>query len=424
MSSLLEKMGQAAKASANVLRKMSTAQKNAALCAMAAALLAEESAILAANEEDLLSAREMGLSAALLERLKLNAQRVAAMADSIQQITQLPDPIGYVEEMFVSQDGLQIGKQRVPIGVIGIIYESRPNVTADAAALCFKSGNAVILRGGKEALQSNQAIWHALQRGLKATNVPQETIQLITDPNRALVTELLQMNNYIDCLIPRGGASLIQRVVKEATVPVIETGVGNCHLYVDCAADLTMATRILINGKVDRPAVCNALENLIVHEAVAAEFLKVAGAELEKYGVTIKGDAPTCALLPKAIPATAADYDTEFLDLTLAVKVVADYQAAIEHIQKHSTGHSEVIVTNDYQTAQAFLADIDAAAVYVNASSRFTDGERFGLGGEIGISTQKLHARGPMGLKELTSYKYIILGNGQIRGTTGADFSK
>lgn len=424
MSSLLEKMGQAAKASANVLRKMSTAQKNAALCAMAAALLAEESAILAANEEDLLSAREMGLSAALLERLTLNAQRVAAMADSIQQIAQLPDPIGYVEEMFVSQDGLQIGKQRVPIGVIGIIYESRPNVTADAAALCFKSGNAVILRGGKEALQSNHAIWHALQRGLKATNVPQETIQLITDPNRALVTELLQMNNYIDCLIPRGGASLIQRVVKEATVPVIETGVGNCHLYVDCAADLTMATRILINGKVDRPAVCNALENLIVHEAVAAEFLKVAGAELEKYGVTIKGDAPTCALLPKAIPATAADYDTEFLDLTLAVKVVADYQAAIEHIQKHSTGHSEVIVTNDYQTAQAFLADIDAAAVYVNASSRFTDGERFGLGGEIGISTQKLHARGPMGLKELTSYKYIILGNGQIRGTTGADFSK
>lgn len=424
MSSLLEKMGQAAKASANVLRKMSTAQKNAALCAMATALLAEESAILAANEEDLLSAREMGLSAALLERLTLNAQRVAAMADSIQQIAQLPDPIGYVEEMFVSQDGLQIGKQRVPIGVIGIIYESRPNVTADAAALCFKSGNAVILRGGKEALQSNHAIWHALQRGLKAAKVPQETIQLITDPNRALVTELLQMNNYIDCLIPRGGASLIQRVVKEATVPVIETGVGNCHLYVDCAADLTMATRILINGKVDRPAVCNALENLIVHEAVAAEFLKVAGAELEKYGVTIKGDAPTCALLPKAIPATGADYDTEFLDLTLAVKVVADYQAAIEHIQKHSTGHSEVIVTNNYQTAQAFLADIDAAAVYVNASSRFTDGERFGLGGEIGISTQKLHARGPMGLKELTSYKYIILGNGQIRGTTGADFSK
>lgn len=419
MIETLHTMGQQAKAAANQLRKTKATIKNQALLAMEAALYKHEALIIKANQDDINRAKENGLTAPMIERLTLTPDRIKGMADSIHQIAQLADPVGYIEEMKLSEDGLKIGKQRVPLGVIGIIYESRPNVTADAAALCFKSGNAVILRGGKEALQSNQAILAALQEGLVSAGLSADTIQLITDPSRELAAEFMRLNQYLDCLIPRGGAGLIQNVLKNATVPVIETGVGNCHLYIDKDADLKMATRILVNAKADRPSVCNAIENLIVHQSVADEYLPVFAEALSAYQVEIRGDEKTRALLPHAVTATEEDYDTEFLSFTLAVKVVDDYDQAIAHIQAHSTGHSEVIVTDNYQTAQDFLQDIDAAAVYVNASSRFTDGGCFGLGGEIGISTQKLHARGPMGLEALTSYKYIIFGEGQIRGTTG-----
>lgn len=419
MIETLHTMGQQAKTAANQLRKTKTTIKNQALLAMEAALYKHEALIIKANQDDINRAKENGLTAPMIERLTLTPDRIKGMADSIHQIAQLADPVGYIEEMKLSEDGLKIGKQRVPLGVIGIIYESRPNVTADAAALCFKSGNAVILRGGKEALQSNQAILAALQEGLVSAGLSADTIQLITDPSRELAAEFMRLNQYLDCLIPRGGAGLIQNVLKNATVPVIETGVGNCHLYIDKDADLKMATRILVNAKADRPSVCNAIENLIVHQSVADEYLPVFAEALSAYQVEIRGDEKTCALLPGSVAATEEDYDTEFLSFTLAVKVVDDYDQAIAHIQAHSTGHSEVIVTDNYQTAQDFLQDIDAAAVYVNASSRFTDGGCFGLGGEIGISTQKLHARGPMGLEALTSYKYIIFGEGQIRGTTG-----
>ena len=424
MNNMLETMGRQAKITANILRKTKTAQKNQALLAMEAALIKNQAAIIVANEKDIARAEERGLTPPMIERLTLTPDRIQAMADSIRQIAGLPDPVGYIEEMKTNEDGLRIGKQRVPLGVIGIIYESRPNVTADAAALCFKSGNTVILRGGKEALESNQAILVALREGLKAADLPIEIIQLITDPSRELATAFMQMNEYLDCLIPRGGAGLIQNVLKNATVPVIETGVGNCHLYIDKDADLEMATRILVNAKCDRPSVCNAIENLIVHTEVADAFLPVFAEALQPYAVEIRGDEKTCAILPQAIPVTAEDYDIEFLDMTLAVKVASHYDTAVAHIQKHSTGHSEIIVTDNYQTALDFHADIDAAAVYVNASSRFTDGGCFGLGGEIGISTQKLHARGPMGLNELTSYKYIIFGEGQIRGLTGDTFKR
>ena len=419
MIETLHTMGQQAKAAANQLRKTKATIKNQALLAMEAALYKHEALIIKANQDDINRAKENGLTAPMIERLTLTPDRIKGMADSIHQIAQLADPVGYIEEMKLSEDGLKIGKQRVPLGVIGIIYESRPNVTADAAALCFKSGNAVILRGGKEALQSNQAILAALQEGLVSAGLSADTIQLITDPSRELAAEFMRLNQYLDCLIPRGGAGLIQNVLKNATVPVIETGVGNCHLYIDKDADLKMATRILVNAKADRPSVCNAIENLIVHQSVADKYLPVFAEALSAYQVEIRGDEKTCALLPGSVAATEEDYDTEFLSFTLAVKVVDDYDQAIAHIQAHSTGHSEVIVTDNYQTAQDFLQDIDAAAVYVNASSRFTDGGCFGLGGEIGISTQKLHARGPMGLEALTSYKYIIFGEGQIRGTTG-----
>ncbi|CZQ94191.1 gamma-glutamyl phosphate reductase signature [Trichococcus palustris] len=415
MNALLEEMGIAAKAAANALRKASTKQKNEGLLAMEAALYKHQADILAANAKDIANAEANGLTKPMIERLTLNEQRIKGMADSFKEIAQLPDPIGYVEEMTKSADGLMIGKQRVPLGVIGIIYESRPNVTADASALCFKSGNAVILRGGKEALESNKAIMAALQDGLQSAGFAKETLQLIPDPSRELAAEFMRLNEYLDCLIPRGGAGLIQTVMKNATVPVIETGIGNCHLYVDKDAQLEMATRILVNAKCSRPSVCNSIETLLVHESVAAAFLPVFAEALKPYKVELRGDEQTRAILPEAVPATDVDYATEFLDFILAVKVVPSYDEAVKHIQKYSTGHSEVIVTDNYQSAQDFLNDIDAAAVYINASSRFTDGGCFGFGGEIGISTQKLHARGPMGLKELTSYKYIIYGQGQIR---------
>ena len=415
MNSLLQEMGIAAKAAANSLRKASTKQKNEGLLAMEAALYTHQDAILTANAKDIAAAAANGLPTPMIERLTLNPQRIKGMADSFKEIAQLPDPVGYVEEMTKSADGLTIGKQRVPLGVIGIIYESRPNVTADASALCFKSGNAVILRGGKEALESNKAIMTALQSGLADAGFAKETLQLIPDPSRELASEFMKMNGYLDCLIPRGGAGLIQNVLKNATVPVIETGVGNCHLYIDKDAELEMATRILVNAKCSRPSVCNSIETLVVHEAIANAFLPVFAEALAPYKVELRGDAKTCSILSEAVPATEEDFAAEFSDFILAVKVVSSYDDAIAHIQKYSTGHSEVIVTDHYQTAQNFLNDIDAAAVYINASSRFTDGGCFGFGGEIGISTQKLHARGPMGLKELTSYKYIISGEGQIR---------
>lgn len=423
MNKALETMGKEAKAAAKLLRKVKTVDKNQALLAMAEALLDNQTTIMDANIIDINQAIENGLTKPMIERLTLNAERIQGMVDSIKQIASLPDPIGYIEEMKVGEDGIQIGKRRVPLGVIGIIYESRPNVTADAAALCFKSGNAVILRGGKEALASNQAILTALRQGLEKTDIATTSIQLITDPSRQIASEFMQMNTYLDCLIPRGGAGLIQHVLKTATVPVIETGVGNCHLYIDKDADLEMATRILVNAKCDRPSVCNAIETLLVHQDVAETFMPVFAEALKPYQVTVRGDKTTLALMPGSKPATEEDYQTEFLSMTLAVKVVADYEEAVSHIQTYSTGHSEVIVTDSYQCSQDFLDDIDSAAVYINSSSRFTDGGCFGLGGEIGVSTQKLHARGPMGLEALTSYKYIILGNGQIRGTTGNEIT-
>ncbi|UUX33066.1 glutamate-5-semialdehyde dehydrogenase [Fundicoccus culcitae] len=412
----LDTLGQNAKQAARLVRRLKASEKNKALQSMAEALLQHQDQILEANQKDLAKGQANGLSTALLERLTLNESRILGMVNGLKQIAGLDDPTLKTDSQWINRDGLRISRRRVPLGVIGIIYESRPNVTVDATALCLKAGNAVILRGGKEALESNQAIILALQEGLSHTNVPMTAVQLITDPSRELATEFMQLNQYVDCLIPRGGAGLIQTVLKQATVPVIETGVGNCHLYVHRAADLAMAQRILLNGKLQRPSVCNALETLIVDASVANEFLPTAASALKEAGVEIVGDEAVLALVSEAELATDIDYASEFLDYKLAIKVVDSYEQAIDHIDHYSTGHSEAIITNDYQTSQNFLNDIDSACVYVNASTRFSDGEVFGFGGEIGISTQKLHARGPMGLEALTSYKYVIEGEGQVRG--------
>lgn len=411
---LLE-MGKQAKQAARTIRSLSAKDKNDALEAMSHSLIDQTELILRANQIDLANGRENGLTEALLERLTLTKARVEGMVGGLQQMAALADPTSKTDAQWVNQDGLRISKRRVPLGVIGIIYESRPNVTVDATGLCLKAGNAVILRGGKEALNSNEAILHALQDGLAQTKVPQAAVQLIEDPSRELAAEFMKMNQYVDCLIPRGGAGLIKAVLRQATVPVIETGVGNCHLYVHEAADLDMAKSILLNGKLQRPSVCNALETLIVDAAVAGQFLPMVAADLLQGDVEIVGDARTRALIPEALEATDEDYATEFLDNKIAIKIVDNYEEAVAHIDTYSTGHSEAIITRDYQTSQDFLNDIDSAAVYVNASTRFSDGEVFGFGGEIGISTQKLHARGPMGLEALTSYKYVVEGEGQIR---------
>lgn len=412
----LETLGQQAKQAARVVRLLSAKDKNDALTAIAAALLDQQDEILAANERDLNNGHENGLTPALLERLTLTAERIQGMVDGLHQIASLDDPILKTDSQWVNRDGLRISRRRVPLGVIGIIYESRPNVTVDASALCLKAGNAVILRGGKEALESNQAIIEAIQAGLAKSKVPSTAVQLIADPSRELAAEFMKLNQYVDCLIPRGGAGLIQAVLRQATIPVIETGVGNCHLYVHEAADLEQAYNILLNGKLQRPSVCNALETLLVDAAVAEKFLPEASAALIDAGVEILGDEATVKIVPQAELATDEDYATEFLDYRIAIKVVADYDAAVAHIDRFSTGHSDAIITKDYLTAQYFLNDIDSACVYVNASTRFSDGEVFGFGGELGISTQKLHARGPMGLEALTSYKYVIEGEGQVRG--------
>lgn len=407
--------GELAQEAAYKLGILSTEAKNQVLLAMAAALLKAQESISRINEIDMKEARKKGISEAILDRLLLTPDRVIDMAEGLRAVAALPDPIGEVEAMWKGAQDIEIGKMRVPLGVVGIIYEARPNVTADAAGLCLKTGNAVILRGGSDALYSNKAIVAVLAEAAEAAGAPQGSIQLIENPDREVATQMMKLNQYLDVLIPRGGAGLIQSVVQNATVPVIETGIGNCHIYVDTYANLQMAEEIIINAKCQRPGVCNAAESLLVHRDVAQDFLPKVGARLQELGVEIRGDQLTLTLIPAAQLATEEDYSKEFLDLILAVKVVNSLEEAMNHIRKYGTKHSEAIVTENYTNARSFLQSVDAAAVYVNASTRFTDGFQFGFGSEIGISTQKLHARGPMGVKELTSTKYIVYGNGQVR---------
>ncbi len=405
---------QAARAAAPILATCGTDPKNAALTALIDGLEASQEAVLAANACDVANARARGLSPVLTERLTLTPKRIGEMQAGLAQVRALPDPIGMLLSGMQRPNGLQISKVRVPIGVVGMIYESRPNVTVDAAALCLKSGNVVVLRGGSEAICSNLALVGVVQQALEDAGLPRACVQIVEDTDRAAARALMT-NSGVDCLIPRGGASLIRTVLETATVPVIETGTGNCHVYVDSAADLDKARRIVVNAKTQRPSVCNSLETLLVHEAVAGRFLSPLGQELAALGVELRGDEAALGLLPSAALATESDWHEEYNALILAVKVVADLDAAITHITRYGTRHSEAIVTEDYGAAQRFTDRVDAAAVYVNASTRFTDGFEFGFGAEIGISNQKLHARGPMGLEELTTYKYVVRGDGQTR---------
>ncbi len=411
----LEMMGSNAKHAARVLMNAG-AKKDEALLAIAKALKENASEIIKANEADIENGKAAGLSESLLDRLKLDEGRILGMAEGVSQVAAQPDPIGRVIEGRTLKNGLKIEKITVPMGVIGIIYEARPNVTSDAAALCLKAGSAVILRGGKEAINSNMAITAVMRDAIESAGLPRDCVALVTDTTRQSATELMQLSDYLDVLIPRGGAGLIKSVVANAKVPVIETGVGNCHVYVDASANIQMATDIVYNAKTSRPSVCNAIETVLVHKDIAPEALPAIKAALDKKNVEIRGCEKTRELLgDSVIPATENDYAVEFLDYILAVKVVDSLDAALDHIAKYSTGHSECIVTSEYSAANRFTACVDSAAVYVNASTRFTDGGEFGLGAEIGISTQKLHARGPMGLNELTSMKFIIRGEGQIR---------
>lgn len=405
-----------AKEAARILSFLSTAVKNQALLVMAEELSERADEIIEANKIDMANGRARGLSGAMLDRLLLTEGRIDEMADGLKAIVGLSDPVGEVISMWQRPNGLQIGKMRVPIGVIGIIYEARPNVTVDAAGLCLKTGNAVVLRGGSEAIYSNKAITNIIASAAVKAGVPEGAIQLIETTDREAVDIMLKLNEYLDILIPRGGAGLIQTVVKNATVPVIETGVGNCHVYVDNEADLAMAKSIVINAKTQRPGVCNAMETLLVHREVAGQLLPdLLNALRDEYRVEVRGCPETKKLVDWVNEATEDDYYAEFLDLILAVKVVQDMDEAVNHIYKYGTKHSEAIITTNYNKSRRFLQEIDAAAVYINASTRFTDGCQFGFGAEIGISTQKLHARGPMGLAELTTTKYIIYGNGQTR---------
>ena len=414
MSNLIN-IGLNAKEASYELGILSTIQKDKALLLMAEELINHKEYILKANKIDLDKAKEKGISKALLDRLALSDERIDDMANGLREIVKLQDPVGEVISMWQRPNGIQIGQKRVPMGVIGIIYESRPNVTCDAAALCLKTGNATILRGGSDAINSNKAIVKALKVGIEKANLPINSIQLIEDTSREVATEMMRLNEYIDVLIPRGGAGLIQSVVKNATVPVIETGTGNCHIYVDETADFEMAKNIVINAKASRPGVCNAAEKLIVNEKIANEFLPLIVDALREKSVLVKGDEKAKDIVNDLEVATIEDWSTEYLDYVIAIKIVSNINEAINHINKYGTGHSEAIITESYKNSQIFQQRVDAAAVYVNASTRFTDGSEFGFGAEIGISTQKLHARGPMGLKELTTIKYIILGNGQIR---------
>ncbi|PEI61906.1 glutamate-5-semialdehyde dehydrogenase [Priestia aryabhattai] len=411
----LQLKGKQAKEASYFLGNVTSEQKQQALYKMAAALLDQQETILKANELDVEKAVQKGTSKAMLDRLSLNEGRIHGMADGLRQVAALADPVGEVLSMAKRPNGLQIGQQRVPIGVIGIIYEARPNVTCDAAGLCLKAGNAVILRGGSEAFHSNQAIVSILSQAAASAGFPEHSVQLIEDTSRETALELMKLNEYIDVLIPRGGAGLIEAVVKNATVPVIETGTGNCHIYVDEEYDRDMAASIVINAKTSRPAVCNSAEKLIIHERAAHEFLPIIVQALREKDVEVRGDERALTIVPDLVPAGDEDWKKEYLDFIMAVKIVDDIDEAISHINVHSSHHSEAIVTTNYAHAQRFLQRVNSAAVYVNASTRFTDGEEFGFGAEIGISTQKLHARGPMGLKELTTLKYIIYGDGQIR---------
>lgn len=411
----LTAIGAAAKRAAFALANAPTARKNAALLAIADALEARAAEILAANCEDVEAARARGMSASMLDRLSLSETRVRGMADGVREVAELPDPVGRVLSGSTLGCGLEMEKITVPLGVIGIIFEARPNVTSDAAALCLKSGNACVLRGGKEAIRSNTAIARVMRAALRAADMDENCVCLIEDTARETATAMMRLNGYIDCLIPRGGAGLIRSVVENATVPVIETGVGNCHAYVEKSADIAMAAEIVFNAKTSRPSVCNALETLLVDEAIAETALPVIAARLAEKDVELRGCARTCKILPQAVPASENDYAVEFLDYILAVKVVSGMDEAVEHIRRYSSHHSECIVTRDLNAARRFAREVDSAAVYVNASTRFTDGGVFGLGAEIGISTQKLHARGPMGLEAMVSYKYVLYGDGQVR---------
>lgn len=413
---MLESMGKAAKSASRILSVAGTDLKNAALSGIACALRENSGKIIAANSADLENGRKSGLSESLLDRLSLDEERINGIAAGVEEIIALPDPVGVIDEGSVRPNGMQVTKVRVPLGVIGIIFEARPNVTADAAALCLKSGNAVILRGGKEAINSNIAIAETMRAAVEKAGLPADCIQLVIDTSRESATALMRLNGYLDVLIPRGGAGLIKATVENATVPVIETGTGNCHVFVDESADFDMACDIVYNAKTSRPSVCNALETMLVHRDIADRFLPKVKARLDQKGVELRGCAKTREILGDCvIPATEEDYRVEFLDYILAVKVVDGIDCAIEHINEYSTGHSEVIITESLKNATRFEREIDSAAVYVNVSTRFTDGGMFGYGAEIGISTQKLHARGPMGAPQLTSVKYVIRGNGQVR---------
>ncbi len=411
----LIEIGRKAKKAAGYLNKLGVERKNEGLRQAARALVDEQDVILSANRQDVERAVQSGMSRGLVDRLELNPDRIQGMADGLMQVAALEDPVGEVVSMKQRPNGLMIGKKRVPLGVIGIIYEARPNVTADAFGLCFKTGNAVILKGGSDAIASNQAIVSIMQKALKTAGILETSVQLITDSDREVTKKLMRLNQYVDVLIPRGGAGLIRTVVENSTVPVIETGTGNCHIYVDEGADLDMALNIIVNAKTQRIGVCNACESLIVNRAEAKRFLPLLAETMREKRVEVRADQDACMLIPEFLTAEECDWGMEYLDYKLSLKLVSSLDEAIAHINQYNTGHSEAIITRNYANAQRFLEEIDAAAVYVNASTRFTDGEEFGFGAEIGISTQKLHARGPMGLEALTTFKYIIYGNGQVR---------
>lgn len=411
----MEEIGKRAKEAAKTVQYLGQKRKNEGLCMAAEELLIQQEYLLAENEKDIQAAKVNGMKDSLVDRLRLTQKRIEGMAEGLRQIAGLPDPIGEVISMNERPNGLKIGRRRVPLGVVGIIYESRPNVTADAFGLCLKTGNVTILRGGKDATHSNIAISKVLKEGLKKAGITEDAIILVEDTAREHVEEMMRLRGYIDVLIPRGGKQLIDNVVNHSTVPVIETGTGNCHIYVDEYADVEMAANIIENAKTQRTGVCNACESLVMHERIAEKALPVICRRLLAKGVEIRGDERACAVIPEMKAATEEDWGTEYLDLIISVKTVDSFDEAVEHINRYNTGHSEAIITDNYQNALKFQDRIDAAAVYVNASTRFTDGFEFGFGAEIGISTQKLHARGPMGLEALTTSKYIIFGNGQVR---------
>ena len=412
---MIEQICKKAKAAAFEMGRLSADAKNTGLCRMANALETNSEKILSANKKDVEAAKARGLKASLLDRLSLDPKKIQTMAKELREVSALPDPIGTILDTWTRPNGLIISQVRVPMGVVGIIYESRPNVTSDSAGICIKSGNAAILRGGSDALNSNLAIGEVLRDALSGTDVPADAVQIVPSPDRKIAEELMKMRQYIDVLVPRGGTDLIKTVVEKSQIPVIETGTGNCHIYIEQDANLKKATPIVINAKCQRPGTCNAAEKLLVHSRIAKEYLPTIIAELRKNGVVIRGDEETRKIVPDTEVATEQDWGTEYLDLIMGVKVVKDLDEAITHINKYGTHHSESILTADFDKALKFIKEVDSAAVYWNASTRFTDGNQFGLGAEIGISTQKLHARGPMSVQHLTTTKYVILGSGQIR---------